>query len=362
MPISFPASPTTNQTYQYGNRTYRWTGTAWEFVSSSGSDSRWDLFLPPAPTSVTATFGNAQATVSWTAPTVLAQTPITDYTVQYSSNSGSSWTTFSRSASTATSATVTGLTNGTAYVFRVSAANGVGSGAYSTASGAVTPSVSDPLFASVQLLLRGDSSIADASAYSRSVTVSGSPAVSTAQKKWGAGSIAFNGAAGYVVAAANSAYNLGSGDWVIEAWVYFNSVNSDQRVAGGDIPSQSGNYNWAWYTTVSGRLDYYLSTNGSTFSLAQAVQFGSIATNQWYHVALVRNGSTVTPYLNGTAGTTSSVGSSSIYNNTNNGPFIGAQTTSYFNGFVDDFRFTVGSNRGYTGSTITVPTAAFPGQ
>jgi hypothetical protein len=99
------------------------------------------LFLPAAPTSVTATAGNAQATVSWTAPTgVLAQTPVTDYTVQYSSNSGSSWTTFTRAASTATSGVVvTSLTNNTAYVFRVRAVNGIGSGAYSSASVAVTP-------------------------------------------------------------------------------------------------------------------------------------------------------------------------------------------------------------------------------
>ena len=106
----------------------------------TGEDSTLrSLFIPAAPTSVTATGGNAQATVSWTAPAVLAQTPITDYTVQYSTNSGSTWTTFTRAASTSTSATVTGLTNGTAHVFRVAAVNGVGAGAYSTASAAVTP-------------------------------------------------------------------------------------------------------------------------------------------------------------------------------------------------------------------------------
>jgi len=107
--------------------------------SGGGSDSRWDLFLPAAPTSLTATGGNAQASLSWTAPTVLAQTPITDYTVQFSSNSGSTWTTFTRAASTATSVIVTGLTNGTAYVFRVAAVNGVGTGSYSSASSSVTP-------------------------------------------------------------------------------------------------------------------------------------------------------------------------------------------------------------------------------
>jgi hypothetical protein len=42
--------------------------------------------------------------------------------------------------STATTRTVTGLTNGTGYIFRVAAVNGVGTGAYSTASSSVTPS------------------------------------------------------------------------------------------------------------------------------------------------------------------------------------------------------------------------------
>jgi hypothetical protein len=141
MPFSFPSNPSVGQQSLQNGRTFVWNPPAWELVAASGggSDSRWDLFLPAAPTSLTATGGNAQADLSWTAPTVLAQTPITDYTVQYSSNSGSTWTTFSRAASTATSATVTGLTNGTAYTFRVSATNGVGVGSYSSASSSVTP-------------------------------------------------------------------------------------------------------------------------------------------------------------------------------------------------------------------------------
>jgi hypothetical protein len=340
-------------------RIYRWAGNAYAELGSVGgsvADTRWDLFLPAAPTSVTAVTGDTQATLSWTAPTVAVS--VTDYIIQYSSNSGSSWTTFADGTSTATSATVTGLTNGTSYVFRVAAVNGVGTGAYSSASSSVTAG-GDPYWSSVQLLLPGNASTADASSFTRTVTATGSAAVSTAQKKWGAGSIAFNGGAGYVVAAANSAFNLGSGNWVIEGWFYFNSVASDQRVAGGDSPASNGGYNWAWYTTTSGRLDYYLSSSGGSWNLASSLPFGSIATNQWYHVALVRNGSTVTPYLNGTAGTTANVGSGSIYHNTSNGPFIGGQGSSYFNGYVDDFRLTVGTNRGFT-SSITVPTAAFP--
>jgi len=112
----------------------------------TGDDIRWNFLLPSAPTALTATVGNAQVSLTWTAPTgVIAQAPITDYVVQFSSNSGSSWTTFSDGTSTATSATVTGLTNGTAHVFRVAGINGIGTGAYSTASAAVTPFVPAPV-------------------------------------------------------------------------------------------------------------------------------------------------------------------------------------------------------------------------
>jgi predicted phage tail protein len=89
--------------------------------------------------------GNAQVVLAWTAPTgVIAQAPITDYSVQLSTNGGSTWTTASDAVSTATSATITGLTNGTAYVFRVAAVNGVGTGAYTAASSSVTPIAGTP--------------------------------------------------------------------------------------------------------------------------------------------------------------------------------------------------------------------------
>ena len=137
MPFSFPSSPSVSQQSTQNGRTYSWSGSAWELVAASGggSDARWDLFLPPAPTSLVATAGNAQVALSWTAPTVLAQTPITSYTVEYTPSGGSA------STATVTSSpyTVTGLTNGTAYTFRVAAVNGVGTGSYSAASSSATP-------------------------------------------------------------------------------------------------------------------------------------------------------------------------------------------------------------------------------
>lgn len=96
---------------------------------------------PSAPTSVTGAAGNAQAALSWAAPASNGGVPIADYIVQFSSDSGSSWTTFADGVSAVTSATVTGLTNGTTYVFRVAAVNSAEvHGDFSAPSASVTPS------------------------------------------------------------------------------------------------------------------------------------------------------------------------------------------------------------------------------
>jgi hypothetical protein len=95
--------------------------------------------LPDAPTSLTATGGNAQVSLAWTAPSYNGGSAITDYSVQFSTNSGSTWTNVSRTASTTASQVVTGLTNGTAYVFRVAGINSNGTGTYTAASSSVTP-------------------------------------------------------------------------------------------------------------------------------------------------------------------------------------------------------------------------------
>ena len=80
------------------------------------------LRAPDAPAAPTLTSGNAQLQVVWSPPPSNGGSTITDYDVQYKKTSDSDWTDWSHSG-TATTATITGLTNGTNYQVQVRAAN-----------------------------------------------------------------------------------------------------------------------------------------------------------------------------------------------------------------------------------------------
>ena len=95
---------------------------------------------PGAPTGVSATAGDEEADVSFTAPTFTGVPPgITEYLV--TSDPGAITATGSSSP-----ITVTGLTNDTSYTFTVQATNGVQYGPAGGPSGSVTPSVPEQAF------------------------------------------------------------------------------------------------------------------------------------------------------------------------------------------------------------------------
>ena len=91
--------------------------------------------VPDAPTNLLADGGNEQVALSWEAPENDGGFAITDY--EYRINGRGSWISI---GSIHTTHTVTGLTNGTAYIFQVRAVNAAGSSAPSNRAEA-TPGV-----------------------------------------------------------------------------------------------------------------------------------------------------------------------------------------------------------------------------
>ena len=100
--------------------------------SLPGSGQTGALGAPDVPHSLDATPGNRQVMLSWVQPSGGAE--VTDY--EYEQDFSGTWIS---TGSTATSYTVTGLTNGQSYTFRVRAANSAGASAASAASPSVTP-------------------------------------------------------------------------------------------------------------------------------------------------------------------------------------------------------------------------------
>ena len=176
----------------------------------------------------------------------------------------------------------------------------------------------------------------------------GNAQISTSVKKYGTGSMAFDGTGDYLVAPSRAVTSL-SGDFTIEFWAYRNSgafrgftIGDDSLSSGLSVYYSTGSSAWVVYNANTSRI------SGGVFS-----------TSVWYHIAVVRVAGIVKLYVNGTqAGSTwSSTGTF------NGAVYVSAEYnagTAYSdtNGYIDDFRITNGVGR-YP-YNFTPPTAEFP--
>jgi len=112
------------------------TNSAGTGALSTQSNSITPVTVPDAPTNVVGTSGDGQANVTFSAPDTNGGSTITGYTVT-ASPGGATGTGDVNSPTNGI--IVSGLTDGVAYTFTVTATNGVGTSASSQASSAVTP-------------------------------------------------------------------------------------------------------------------------------------------------------------------------------------------------------------------------------
>jgi hypothetical protein len=173
--------------------------------------------------------------------------------------------------------------------------------------------------------------------------------VDTGTKKYGTGSLEFDGTGDWLLMANTFDQQLGTGNFTIEFWVYLNATG----VAMGFIGKG---------TSTTGLLVSLVSTNTVRFTnnTSTITSTGTLSASTWNHIAVVREGtgSNLTKiYINGTNDGTGTV--STNFNQTSV-MYVGANRTGGdpLNGLIDELRITKGVAR-YT-ANFTPPTKKFP--
>ena len=228
-----------------------------------------------------------------------------------------------------------------------------------TGTTCTVPTAPLPAITNTKLLLSMTSAAVIDNAMMNDLETVGDAKISTSVVKYGTGSLAFDGTGDYLTTVLSQNLQFGTGDFTIELWTYFIS-------RGPNGTCFIGNYN-SFTTGALALFAGHGSANTSKYQVAYNGVFPSIQsttsiiTNQWAHIALVRSGTTITLYINGTADGTAT-GASASLNGVGSSMFIGtagdAPTNYVMNGYIDDLRITKGYAR-YT-ANFTPPTASFP--
>lgn len=179
----------------------------------------------------------------------------------------------------------------------------------------------------------------------------GDAKISTAQSKFGGSSMYFDGTGDYVSVPVTPNLQFGSSSFTIEAWIYPTNMGSYPMIS-----AQYAGSAHAYFFSIGAsntKLTIYLYHDGGS---SYFITTNDVTLNTWNHVALVRNGNTVTMYINGISG--GNITYTESLRNITTPITVGADATGQypFFGYIDDFRITKGYAR-YT-ANFTPPQTA----
>lgn len=146
--------------------------------------------------------------------------------------------------------------------------------------------------------------IADGSTNSHTITVTGNtktePFAPYDAQEYAAsshgGSMYFDGTGDYVTVPNHTSFDFGTGDFTIETWINIPDVTSTWLAFISRGYAQDGG--WRLYkNTGNNNLRFYYTDSGTT-SYVEASSTG-LTNNTWRHIAVVRNSSTTTIYVDG---------------------------------------------------------------
>jgi len=182
----------------------------------------------------------------------------------------------------------------------------------------------------------------------------GDAKLSTAISKFGGSSMSFDGTGDYLTVPSTPNLAFG-GNFTVEAWLYLTSAptGANAMYVCDFRNGSTSNFGFGVIASSGNTKPYMYVGSGPVTTICAT----SVSLNTWYHIAMVRSGSTVTYYLNGVSdGTMTTSFSQGVTGMTIGARYTGA--TEYINGYIDDLRITKGYAR-YT-TNFSVPTSAFP--
>jgi hypothetical protein len=178
----------------------------------------------------------------------------------------------------------------------------------------------------------------------------------------GTGAGKFVAASDEFLTVTNSAdWNFGSGNFTIDFWVRFTSLPSNGNAMEFLMQEQDTDNRWQMYVYDSSgtySLHFDWVTSGSSFG-PNGVDFSSLSTATWYHIAIARSGNTFYYFLDGSELGTSQSYSTAIgtYSGTLYIGEAGTYSEYYLDGWLKEVRVSKGIAR-WT-SNFTPPSAEY---
>jgi hypothetical protein len=189
------------------------------------------------------------------------------------------------------------------------------------------------------------------------VTANDNAQIDTAQSKFGGASAFFDGANDSLSIGASTDFDLSTGDWTVDAWVYLDT--SQATIHNTLFSIGTSDYNALDIDLLQdGTISLVRSFNGSTWSALDSAS-SVWATGSWNHIAAVRHGNDFRVFWNG----------SQVANDSNSGTIqlnvnslkIGAHYSNnaiyWWDGWIDEFRIIKGL--AVWTSNFTPPTAPY---
>jgi hypothetical protein len=179
------------------------------------------------------------------------------------------------------------------------------------------------------------------------VTQNGGAQIDTAESKYGGASGLFDGTGDYLSLANSADWDFGTGNWTIDFWVRRNGAAAFRGILGTvSAEGPVGGYVIGMSNDTTGKLA--LTSTASGVWGTDLTTSSAPANLTWTHVAFVRNGNTLTVYLNGVSNGTKDVTGYS-YDTKGSGLVIGRLYTGtdnfYWNGHIDELRISKGIAR-----------------